>query len=396
MDISLLFSKQFVALLPPIVGVTMLLSSLFASFRNKLDVKCTLVAFWIATTVLYACHAMYFNDMVEKYPLSSVLYVFCNLLVFPLFLYYICVIAQEKKYSLLWFVLPALLGGAATLACYFACGDRYGEFIQRYLYEKEYVTSDNVLFVTCLVHDFCRLLFAVEVISVVYFGVRVIRTFNKRLDDFYSNTEEKSMNKITVLLKCMLAISLFSFVINILGRQFFENAPEWLGIPALLFSVALVFLGTVCLQQQFTIHDLLLVEQRNEYALEMLEDTEGGVSYPMKKYKSSKDLWEKINRTILDNRLFTDSNFNVSDLSTRIFVNRTYVQLVIKEYSGMTFHEYVNTIRMAYAEELKEKNPKRLIKEIIQDAGFASPSAYYRALKKNEESQPEPANEEEA
>lgn len=384
MNLSEILSKQFLSLIPFMVSITLLISSCFAIFRNKGNVKRALVTFWSVTTLLYACHTLYFNNMMEVYPLSTVVYDVCNLLVYPLFLYYLFTITQEKPYPFLYFTIPAIVGGIATLSCYFACAENYGQFIREYLYKGNHVTSDTALLVTCIVHDICKVIFAAEVITVLFWGIRLVRAFNHRIDSFYSNNEEKSLNKITILLKIIFVISIFSFVFNILGRQFFENSIVLLSIPALLFTINLVFLGTTCLQQQFTIHDLVFAEQGYKYGEDIAHETVKTSTTPVLSQKKSDELWDIINREVTENRLFTYQNFNVSELSARINVNRTYIQQAIKDHTGRTFLEYTNETRLAYAEMLRKENPSRLIKSIIQEAGFASPSAYYRAQKKTE------------
>jgi uncharacterized membrane protein YozB (DUF420 family) len=53
---------------------------------------------WAVTaTLLYAGHFVFFNRITSEIPASDTIYVVCNLLVYPLYLYYITMLTKETS-----------------------------------------------------------------------------------------------------------------------------------------------------------------------------------------------------------------------------------------------------------------------------------------------------------
>jgi AraC-like DNA-binding protein len=65
----------------------------------------------------------------------------------------------------------------------------------------------------------------------------------------------------------------------------------------------------------------------------------------------------------------------------RMGTNRTYLLAALKQELGMSFNEYVNHKRIAYARKLMESNPDMLKSDVAARSGFNSQSAFYRNWK---------------
>ena len=91
----------------------------------------------ITATLLYIGHFVFFNRMTSEIPTSDTIYVVCNLLVYPLYLYYITMLTRGTvSRSQRWLtVVPPLTIGIIVAAVYMMMSsDECRQFIDTYLY----------------------------------------------------------------------------------------------------------------------------------------------------------------------------------------------------------------------------------------------------------------------
>ena len=62
----------------------------------------------------------------------------------------------------------------------------------------------------------------------------------------------------------------------------------------------------------------------------------------------------------------------VETLSKELGTNRIYVASSVKEHTGMTFKNYLNSKRVEYIASLLHQNPSLNLKELYFTAGFRS------------------------
>ena len=72
-----------------------------------------------------------------------------------------------------------------------------------------------------------KLLFAVQVFMVVYFGYRKLRAFDREIANVYADTEGRDTTAVKHLLIAFMITSLLSAVANALGRQYFAQS-DWM------------------------------------------------------------------------------------------------------------------------------------------------------------------------
>lgn len=89
--------------------------------------------------------------------------------------------------------------------------------------------------------------------------------------------------------------------------------------------------------------------------------------------------FQKVECLMVNERLFCEQEISREAVATAIGTNRTYLARSIKSATGMTFSEYITTLRTSYAAKLltTSDEPLDLIGTLV---GFRSKSAYYRAF----------------
>ncbi len=365
-----------------------------------------LLVWLLSCMMLYWGHFYYFHLPLQANPIAEVIYTTNNLLVYPLFLIYISELTDQKPYSRRPWVIailttPALLALVSLSSLYALMSD---EEVRQYtligLYHQPGVLH-GLGTVMNWVHIVCKVVFAIEVIASIVLGIAKIRRFNIAVDNLYADTEEKSLHKFKILFLLLVVFSFSSFGVNLLGRHVFLD-PVILGIPSILFSGLLLVMGWYGLRQQFSIVDMELEKNGmlEEYEVgdttakpdEAQHEEESGersgipekIENPDDEnvFEKDKTLASQFSSIMVDERLFLRYDLKLDDVVQMMGTNRTYLLQAIRTSLGMSFSEYVNRLRISFAQQLERENPSMSREDIATRSGFNSLSSFYRNLKK--------------
>lgn len=360
-----------VSSLPMIVCGVLSVLIVLSLYDCRNMVKTRLLFFMATATLLYLAHFIYFNRLMAVIPLTDAIYCFCNLAVFPLYYLYIEELTDYRpnRWRQAICLLPSLLGGMAVGLLYILM-DRQEMtlFIEHYLYGNEFASLSGLTFWQAMIHVAVRIVFALQVPLVLYFGFRRITAYNAVVETNYSDIEGKRIVWVKTLLVLFAVTSLVSFVFNLIGRQRFIDEAVPLAIPAVLFSMLLLLIGHVGLNQRFSVKDI-----EAEVFLE---------SEPIPEDCAYSELLEKIRKLMCEEKLYLYPNLKVSDLARLLNSNRNYIYNAINVEMGISFSDYINSQRIDYASQLLEANPKLSINDVMFKSGFTSASAFYRNFKK--------------
>ena len=296
----------------------------------------TILLFYIATTILYTDHWLYFSD----YPsfIGEWSYSIVNLCVYPLYYAYLRALTRTKiDYEVLLLLLPAVV---VTILFPF-----------------------NVP-----IHLAARICFAAQVIWVLIRGYRLIRNTQQRMDNTYSDDRSRLLRPAHLLLLFFAITAAVSMILNFFGREFF-NDSILVCIPAVLMSVLLFSLGYVAA------HTVLPQE-----TIAQEETTEDRATT-----EETDELMFKIGTTLREQQLFTNPHLTIQDLATAVGSNRTYVSNCINRCTGFSFSQYVARYRVEHAQTIlrspKYSSDHEAVADAIALSGFSSDQTFYRVFK---------------
>ncbi len=336
-----------------VCGTLMILLAL--SLCTKWDTaRYRLLLFMLTSLILYIGNFAYFNHMESVIPITDTLYCYCNPACFPIFLIYIesLVLKDPGHKRGFLYILPAIICGLSAGIIY---ATKSGEEL------TWWVTA---------IHRCVKIIFTLEVPLVLYFGWKHISDYNKMVENYYADTEDKEVTLIKPLLISFAAASLISFTINLIGHAYFAESAWMLAIPSLSFSALLLFTGFVGLTQ-------------NTYTREVVEETEEEPEQEIIPLSPEKEdiMAAEIRRLMDEKRLFLQPNLKINDLAQMLNTNRSYIYNAINQGIGMSFAEYINKKRIEYAVRLIDKDREMLLADVAHKSGFSSPSAFYRNFK---------------
>ena len=336
--------------------------------RNLAMVR--LLLFMVTATVLYLAHCIYFNRLTAVVPLTDTFYCFCNPAVFPIYFLYIEELTEYRpnRWRQALCLAPSLLCAMTVGLLYLLMDNQETAFfVQRYLYGNEFASLSGLAWWQGLCHVVVRIVFALQIPLVLYFGFSRITAYNAVVESNYSNIEGKRIVRVKTLLVLFAVTSLVAFVFNIIGRQRFVGELDPLSFPAVLFSVLLLLIGHVGLNQQFSVRDIDEEVFQKPESLETSADSK---------------LLERIRMLVNDEKIFLYPNLKVSDLAVRLHTNRNYIYHAINVEMGTSFSDFINSQRIDYASKLLEARPELSINDVMTKSGFTSSSAFYRNFKK--------------
>ena len=341
-------------------------------YNRQLREQHTLFAFMLTATLLYVGHYIYFNRAADLLPLSDILYVSANLTVYPLYLIYIIRLTSKWK-SFYWLMLlPGLLAIMATGTGYIFMTDEEDRmFVHNYLYHNSQTGLTDMALFQAYIRQFCKLVFAIEVIATVVIGSMMIRRYDRMVDEFYADTDDKSMRNIQSILYLVLTIAVLSFIVNIIGRARFTDHEIILTTTSLMFSALLFAIGYEGLHRHFSIIDMRTnKEQVSNDDSAALKDA------------VNRSMTERIIALVENDKIYLQPDLKLDDVAQMMHTNRTYIYQAVNQQMGISFNEFINRYRIAHAKRLMASDPTLSMNDVALLSGFASLSSFYRNMKK--------------
>lgn len=340
--------------------------------NRQLREQHTLFAFMLTATLLYVGHYIYFNRAVDLLPLSDILYVSANLTVYPLYLIYIIRLTSKWRAVYWLMLLPGLLAIMATGTGYIFMTDEEDRmFVHNYLYHNSQTGLTDMALFQAYIRQFCKLVFAIEVIATVVIGSMMIRRYDRMVDEFYADTDDKSMRNIQSILYLLLTIAVLSFIVNIIGRARFTDHEIILATTSLMFSALLFAIGYEGLHRHFSIIDMRTnKEQVSNDDSAALKDA------------VNRSMTERIIALVENDKIYLQPDLKLDDVAQMMHTNRTYIYQAVNQQMGISFNEFINRYRIAHAKRLMASDPTLSMNDVALLSGFASLSSFYRNMKK--------------
>ena len=312
-------------------------------YRKSDTAKRILTWFLFTCVVLYFCHALYFTVGLPH--TMECVWTLCSMSVYPLYYVYICNLVSRPNSPLKIFII-LLPGIIVALAKYFFPGE----------------DADNAR----------KLLFAIQLFVVIYFGYRKLRAFDKELANVYADTEGRDTTAVKHLLVAFLITSMLSGIANLLGKQYFAES-DWLVFAVLTpFSVMLFALSYIGFTRDFSYEQF--VEDSKDYGEQPTEN---------KSAEEERELGYNIEQLVITKQLYLTPNLKIGDVSKVTGICRTYISTYINQTKGMSFSDYINGLRVEHAKSLLSQNTDNTkIATLATRSGFSSEQSFYRNFHK--------------
>ena len=136
----------------------------------------------------------FYNRTESVVPITDTLYCFSYPAIFPLILIYIeALVLKDPDYKRgLLYLLPSFICGISAALIYATISnEEFSEFIGYHYYFQNYDSISGPAWWLVIIHRAFRIIIAVEIPLVLYFGWKYINEYNRMVENYYSNTEDK-------------------------------------------------------------------------------------------------------------------------------------------------------------------------------------------------------------
>lgn len=99
-------------------------------------------------------------------------------------------------------------------------------------------------------------------------------------------------------------------------------------------------------------------------------------------WAENRELFSKLNETILHEKLYLSPNLSRDDLVRIVHLNYARFARMIKENTGGNLSGYINNLRLNHAIQLLNEHPNYTMKAIAEDSGFNSMPTFNNLFKK--------------
>lgn len=250
--------------------------------------------------------------------------------------------------------------------------------------DMENLPEDHPIVIRLLVIVFVFLiadiLFKIMIAAYLYFTIRLLRRYHRRLKDVFASTENRELTWIWLITICGAIYWAVSVVlsVSVWGGVVTQAAPNQ--VIGLLSTLALLAL--------FWVLGVWGLRQRPGLIRSPVVEPPEPDDPPTQKYqKSALDderaarIAGKIKTAMSDDLLYREPNLSLWDLAKHIGVTSHYVSQTLNTQLHSSFFDYVNRWRIKDAVEQLTKTDETIL-SIAYDVGFNSRSAFYKAFKR--------------
>lgn len=328
--------------------------------------------FMVVSLVLYLSHFFYFSGNYGIYYYMDSFYLLASLSVYPLYHIYVRLLTAETSFS--WASHGKFLLPPVVIFVFYAAGIVWISREEHYYFIKNVMGGGEVAggpqLYLLWVYYISRGVFVVQVLYYLYTNFTFIVKNNKRLQEFYSNTEQYRLRWVQFFNISLALTSLASIAAAITGREAFASGEYSLAGPSIVFSSMLFFIGLLGIKQN-SVQIELNAEDKAEEEQEQKDISE-------------KKLQQELEILFEDQEVFKNPDLKIWDISRMLGTNRTYVSRFINQQYNRNFCNHVNHYRVLYIKKKLRENPGIPNNHLAESSGFGSVSSLYRAFENSE------------
>lgn len=343
---------------------------------------------YLVATLLYFTHIAYFNQMTSLYLFWESIYIYCSIAIYPLFFIYIRLITRKKTYSYrnYWILIPATIMSLFSFVLYakMTFNDRllYADILFRNNKINELLLSP-VLRLQLIKYKLFSVIYLLQLIPIIYCSRKYIVEYNRKIKNYYSDIEEKTIQLSNKWLLTFVIFSVISIVASFIGKSIFLHSTLLLLIPVVVFSVLLYMIAYLARRRVFTYEVFLDDIMKDELMLT-------NHKHQKDKNKTSeihkKKLISDIISLLENENIYKKQDLRISEFANLLNSNRTYISNIINDELNTNFTDLINEYRFRYSKKiLSDKSNEQIsISQVADMAGFSSDSSFYRIFKKKE------------
>jgi AraC-like DNA-binding protein len=204
------------------------------------------------------------------------------------------------------------------------------------------------------------------------FAIYLIRlTINQSKKPFLTSEDKKTFTFIRYLLFALIYayINFFSaLVLPLLGDKIDFTDSLNSGMITIAGGIILFISMSILLSPEI----LFDLKEKQKKVGKMIKESD----------EESNEMLNAIESKMIEEKFYLKENFSSQDVLIHFEITRNKLDELLTHIKGMSFVDWLNTLRIEYAKNLLINNNKYTIDAISSMSGYSSRSAFYAAFKK--------------
>jgi len=204
------------------------------------------------------------------------------------------------------------------------------------------------------------------------FDIYLIRlTINQSKKPFLTTEDKKTFTFIRYLLFALLYayIIFFSALVRpLLGDKIDFTESLYSGMIIIAGAIILFISMSILLSPEL----LFDVKEKQKKVGKIIKESD----------QESIDILNAIESKMIEEKFYLDENFSSQDVLVHFDITRNKLDELLTHIKGLSFADWLNTLRIEYAKNLLLTHNKYTIDAISSMSGYSSRSAFYAAFKK--------------
>lgn len=346
------------------ISIAFFIAALLLVKKDKSRADVILMSWMILNAVHLSLFYLTFTEEIYNYPhLLGLMFPFPLLHGVFLYYYVATVTNQQPEQKWIWvlhliptitvylYLIPfTLLPAAEKIEVFKNEGRGYEEFL-------------TVLLIAVIISG----------IAYVFWSSWILHKHKKRIRDQFSNLEDINLKWLQFLVYGLGAV----WAIVIITQN---DILIYMGVS--LFVILVGFFGVQ--QKNIFGNSQKTAKEEDDPVPEARPPTKEKYQKSGLTEEKEADYYDRLNKLILEEKVYTDADLSLTDLATKLDINPNYLSQLINTKEGKTFYDYINFYRV---EEFKRliaipKNQQFTLVAIAYDCGFNSKSSFNRYFKK--------------
>lgn len=386
---------SFALLLPFCICVLSALVFMFK--RHKYASQQFVLVINILCSAYYFADTMLLGDSISGVfaIIGSVVCQFVGPMILPLYLLMTRSMMRSNYYSWttgFWFTPPVMLG-SASLLLFTLMGDHAGEYALQFhscsplpsVYADSNIHQMHYLFA----HNIFLLVMLLEIVySVGYYIYMMVHSGYRMRAIVKLLRTGGNVPIVNLLYPALIVLLLLAGARLLLGRII---APDYLVAVTAVFNL---FISLVLI----VINYFTLYANRSPVTLRTLRsplssaDSNKHYHYGAEKENaetpiegmsalSYAELVDGFRALVMVERVYLESSVTIEDVAVRLHSNRTYISCLVSKEFGMSFRDYLGSLRVEHAQKYMKSHPAATQDEVAQASGFSSASTFNKKFR---------------
>jgi AraC-like DNA-binding protein len=369
LKLRLLQMIRILILLSPVYVSLFWIIALQSNKKNQSPPAKFLKVFMFIAVICFFGQFLFFAPYPTLFPYWEPVLAYLGSMSFPVYYIYFRLLTVDDKFTFQkhakYLIVPFLIATVYTVGIFLTPFDQYKAWLYN---DSLFPDSPNIQFLD-IMRKIIKLTFVVLLVVTYILNKSLLSKYGHKAEQYYSDIQDGKYNNAQMLNYFLIIISLGCLTAHIVGRKLLLPSDTIVNIIWLIFAGSLYGIGYMGFIQKSVNPTYELENNEDEITT---VDSELNVSQTL--------LLNKIISVFEEEKIFLNSNLNITDVVQKVGSNRSYISSIINKKYNQNFCSFVNNFRLSEFEHIYIQNPSLSNEMLAEKCGFGSVNSMKRVI----------------